>query len=74
MFTIHAACQKTSFQIGDCVLVRNYRGCSKFDPYFLREKFCDIDILANRNALLIENTASGLCLQRHPNDIKFFNG
>ena len=24
--------------------------------------------------MLIENTVSGFCLQRHPNDIKFFNG
>ena len=43
-------------------------------PIFFTGEIWDIDILANRNALLIENTASGLCLQRHPNDIKFFNG
>ena len=53
--------------------LRSYRRCSKVDPYFLPEKFCVIDILANSNASLIENTVSGLCLQRPPNDIKFFN-
>ena len=58
-----------SFQIGDCVLVRKYRKSSTFDPYFSPEKFC-VDILANENTWLIENTVIGLCLQRHPNDIK----
>ena len=62
------------FQIDDCVLVRNYKYRSKFDPYFLPEKFCVVDILSNGNTLLTENTVSGLCLQRHPNDIKLFNG
>ena len=63
-----------SFQTVDRVLVRNYRRRSKFEPYFLPEKFRVIEILANGNALLIKNTVSGLCLQRHPNDIKMFNG
>ena len=45
----------------------------KFDPYFLQEKFYVIDNLANGNTLLIEKTVSGLCLQRHPIDIKLFN-
>ena len=63
-----------SFQIGVCVLLRNYRRRFKFGPYFLPNKFCVIDILANGNTLLIENTVSDLCLQRHPNDIKLLNG
>ena len=62
------------FKIGDFVLVRNYKRRSKFDPYFLPEKFCVVDISANGNILLIENTTNGFCLQRHPNDIKLFNG
>ena len=62
-----------SFRIGDCILVRNYRQRSKFDPYYLLEKFCVIDTLANGITLLIENTVSGLCLQRHLNDINLFN-
>ena len=62
------------FEIGDFVLVRNYKRRSKFDPYFLPEKFCVVDISANGNILLIENTTNGFCLQRHPNDIKLFNG
>ena len=62
-----------SFEIGDYVLIRNYRRRLKFDPYFLQEKFYVIDNLANGNTLLIENTVSGLCLQRHPIDIKLFN-
>ena len=48
-----------SFQIGDCVLVRNYRRGSKFALYFLLEKNCVIDILANVNSLSKENTVSG---------------
>ena len=63
-----------SFQIGDCVLVRNYRRRSKFAPYFLLEKFCVIEILANVNSLSKENTVSGICLQRDNNDIKLLNG
>ena len=63
-----------SFQIGDCVLVRNYRRRSKFVPYFLLEKFCVIEILANVNSLSKENTVSGICLQRDNNDIKLLNG
>ena len=31
-------------------------------------------VSANGNILLIENTTNGFCLQRHPNDIKLFNG
>ena len=62
-----------SFQIGYRVLVRNYRQRSKFEPYFSPEKFRVIENLANGNTLLIENTVSGLCLQKHPNDIKLFN-
>ena len=45
---------------------------SKFDPYFLPVKFCVIDISANGNILLIENTTTGLGLKPHPNDIKLF--
>ena len=33
-----------------------------------------MDILANENTLLMKNAVSGLSLQRHPNDIKLFNG
>ena len=62
-----------SFQIGDCVLVRNYRRRSKFALYFLPEKFCVSDILANVNSLSKENTVSGFCLQRDNNDIKLLN-
>ena len=62
-----------SFQISYRVLVRNYRQRSKYEPYFSPEKFRVIENLTNGNTLLIENTVSGLCLQKHPNDIKLFN-
>ena len=65
--------KRFSFEIGDYVLIRNYRRRLKFDSYFLQEKFYVIDNLANGNTLLIENTVSGLCLQRQPIDIKLFN-
>ena len=63
-----------SFQIDNRFLVRNYRRRSKFEPYFLPEKFCVTDILTNGSTLLIENTVTGLCLQRHLNEIKLLNG
>ena len=65
---VYNSCHLTkdfSFKIGDCVLVRNYKRRSKFEPYFLPDKFHVTDILANGNTLLIENTVSGLGLQRH---------
>ena len=47
--------KNTYFEIGDFVLVKNYKRRSKFDPYFLPETFCVIGISANGNILLIEN-------------------
>ena len=55
--------KNTYFEISNCVLVKNYKRHSKFDPYFLPEKFCVIDISANGNILLIENTITGFCLK-----------
>ena len=52
------------FQIGNCVLVRNYRRRFKFDSYFLPENCYVIDILANENTLLMKNAVSG-CLMAH---------
>ena len=50
--------KSTYFEISDFVLVKNYKRRSKFDPYFFPEKFCVIDISANGNILLIENTTN----------------
>ena len=55
--------KNTYFEIGDFVLAKNYKRRSKFDPCFLPEKFCVIDISANENILLIENTTIGFCLK-----------
>ena len=33
-----------------------------------------MDISPNGKILLTENATNGFCLQRHPNDIKLFNG
>ena len=47
--TYNSSCLTKSsyFEIGDLVIVRNYKQCSKFDPYFLPEKYCVVDISAN---------------------------
>ena len=37
--------KNTYFEIGDFVLVKNYKRNSKFDPHFLPEKLCDRAIL-----------------------------
>ena len=43
--------KNTYFEIGNFVLVKNYKRHSKFDPYFLPKKFSVIDISANGNIL-----------------------
>ena len=56
--------KNTYFEIGNFVLVKNYKRHSKFDPYFLPKKFSVIDISVNGYILF----------KKTPNDIKLFNG
>ena len=43
-------------------------------PVLFTRKVYVIDISANGDILLIENTATGFCLKRHRSNIKLFNG
>ena len=64
----------SNFQIGDQVLVRNFYKKSKFEPYFLPERFCITDTLAGGKIILVQSTRTGKFLKRHPNDLKMYNG
>ena len=62
-----------NFQIGDQVLVRNFYKQSKFEPYFLPERYLVIDSLAGGKIILVQSSRSGKFLKRHPNDLKSYD-
>ena len=43
-----------NYKTGDQVLLRNYKMKSKFDPYYIREKFVIMEVLVKGYILLIE--------------------
>jgi transposase InsO family protein len=63
-----------NFKIGDQVLVRNFYKRSKFEPYFLPERFLVVDTLAQGKILLVQSSRTGRHLKRHPNDLKLYEG
>ena len=63
-----------NYKIGDQVLLLNYKKKSKFDPYYLPEKFVIIEVLAKYCILLVKSLNTDKCLMRHLNDIKIFEG
>ena len=63
-----------NYEIGDQVLRRNYKKKSKFDPYYLPEKFVIMEVLAKGYILLVKSLNTGKCLMRHPNDVKLCEG
>ena len=63
-----------NYQIGDQVLLRNYKKKSKFDPDYLPEKFAIMEVLAKGYILLVKSLNTEKCLMRHPNDVKIFEG
>ena len=58
-----------NFEIGDDVLVRNYKKSTKYDPFYLSQKFQVADILAKGHILLVRDTNSSVYFKRHPNDL-----
>ena len=63
-----------NYEIGDQVLRRNYKKKSKFDPYYLPEKFVIMEVLAKGYILLVKSLSTGKWLMRHPNDVKICEG
>ena len=72
----NASCRtkQSNFQIGDQVLVRNFHKQSKYEPYFLPERFCVTDTLERGKIILVQSTRTGHFLKRHPNDLKMYEG
>jgi hypothetical protein len=64
--------KKTDFNMGEKVLIRNYRWSAKFDPVFLNQPLKIIDINKVGNKIIVEQEETGLTLCRHPDDIKPF--
>ena len=64
--------KKTDFNMGEKVLIRNYRRSAKFDPVFLNQPLKIIDINKVGNKIIVEQEETGLTLCRHPDDIKPF--
>ena len=62
------------FRIGDQVLVRNFSKQTKFEPYFLPERYIVSDTLAQGKIILVQSSRTGRYLKRHPNDLKLYEG
>ncbi|CAB4041352.1 Hypothetical predicted protein [Paramuricea clavata] len=60
--------KKTDFNVGEKVLIGNYRRSAKFDPIFLNQPFKIIDINEVGNKIIVEQEETGLTLCRHPSD------
>lgn len=64
----------SNYQAGDQVLVRNFYKQSKFEPYFLPERYIVRDALAGGKIILVQSSRTGKYLKRHPNDLKSYDG
>ena len=62
-----------NFEIGDNVLVRNYKKSINYDPFYLPKEFQVADILAKGNVLLVKDRNSSVYFKKHPNDLKRVN-
>ena len=58
-----------NFEIEDNMLVRNYKKSTKYDPFYLPNKFQVTDILAKTNVLLAEDPDSGVYFKRYLNNL-----
>ena len=59
------------------MLIRNFYKQSKFEPYFLPERFLvvdTLDILAGEKIILVQSSRTGKFYRRHPNDLKLYQG
>ena len=66
--------QKSLFEIGDTVLIRNYNKTSKYDPYFQYSPLTVTDIQNDGRCLTLQRNSDGRLLQRHPDDVKMYRG
>ena len=64
----------SDFQIGDGVMLRNYKRASKFDPLFLPEVCAEVDRSDCGRFLTVKRESDGKIFKRHPDDIKGFCG
>ena len=64
--------RRCNFEIGDDVLVWNYKKLTKYDPFYFQKKFQVADILANGN-VLVKDPNSGVYSEKHLNDLKRVN-
>ena len=63
-----------NYEIGDQVLLRNYKKKSKLDPDYLPKRFVIMEVLAKGYILLVKSLNTHKCLTRHPNDVNIFEG
>ena len=61
--------KQDEIDIGDKILIRNYRKQHKFDPFFLPQQPY-IVISTNKNYVTVQNEFDGGALNRHRDDIK----
>ena len=54
--------------------MRNFYKQSKFEPYFLPERFLVVDALAGGKIILVQSSRTGKFFRRHPNDLKIYDG
>ena len=66
--------KEANFCTGQQVLVRNFYKNSKYEPYFLPERFHVVDTLAGGKIVLVQSSRTGSYLKRHPNDLKLYSG
>ena len=66
--------KEAKFRKGQQVLVRNFNKGSKYEPYFLPERYVVSDTLAGGKIILVQSTRTGRPLRRHPNDLKLYEG
>jgi hypothetical protein len=64
----------SEFQIGDDVMLRNYRKSSKFDPVFLPEHCEIVECSDDGQFLTIERKRDGRIFKRHPDGVKCYYG
>ena len=60
--------RESSFQVGDHVLVRNYKKSSKYDPIFLPQPYIITNVDHNTKKVTVQ--IDNQTLIRHPDDIK----
>ena len=66
--------QESIFRVGDTVLIRNFNKTSKYDPLFQRSPLVVKEVQNNGRCLTLQRLSDGKVYQRHPDDVKKYNG